>query len=485
MKLEPANYYRALSARDPRFDGVFFVGVTSTGIYCRPVCPARTPKAGHCRFFPSAAAAGLARFRPCLRCRPELAPGHAPVDALSRTAFLAADLIGAGMLDQGSAVDAIAGQIGISARQLRRALRSVFGVSPVQLAQTRRLLLAKQLLLETNLPIIDVAYSSGFGSLRRFNSLFQRHYGRTPRSLRRGSTGDSSPALNLSLVYRPPLAWETLLDFLRLRAIPGIEWVTPSSYARTVGIGDATGWVRVTNDPARNRLVAEIAPSLLPVLSEVLGRLRRLFDLDAHPHDIASHLGGDPLLGSVVQDLPGVRIPGAFDEFEVAVRAIVGQQVSVRAATTIMGRLVQQLGTPVETPFRELCCRTPDPATLANKPLDDVRAAGLTQKRSECLQTLARSVDAEVISLRPREAPDVTMARLQALPGIGDWTAQYLAMRVLGWPDAFPAGDLILRRVLGCERSRDAALRAESWRPWRAYGCLYAWLKYANEGSDS
>lgn len=475
MNLQPNDCYRALRARDPRFDGLFFVGVTSTGIYCRPVCHARTPRPDHCQFYPSAAAAERARFRPCLRCRPELAPGQAPVDNLSRTATQAAAMIERGILDNGGGVEQLALQLGISSRQLRRSLKSVLGVSPLQLAQTRRLLLAKQLLNETSLPIIDVAYASGFASLRRFNSLFHTHYGLTPSDLRRTRPSQPVAGLELSLAYRPPLAWDALLHFLAARAIPNVEKITPTSYARTVRIGTCDGWLKVENDPQRSRLIANISTTLLPVLTEVLGRLRRLFDLDAQPMLIQEHLAADPLLAPALMATPGLRLPGAFEDFEIATRAIVGQQVSVRAASTLMHRLTERFGATVLTPIDGLNRAAPTAATLANASPDQMQGIGLTSRRIQTLHLLAQRVASEEIRFAGTTDPEAAIRSLCLLPGIGPWTAQYLAMRVFHWPDAFPAGDLILRRTLGAGSESRTTARAESWRPWRAYGSLYTW----------
>ncbi len=475
MKLDHKSCYRALTARDARFDGLFFVGVTTTGIYCRPVCTARTPGADRCRFFPSAAAAEQERFRPCLRCRPELAPGQAPIDATSRTALLAAARIEAGALTSGT-LEELAADLGIGERQLRRVTKQFLGVSPIELAQTRRLLLAKQLLTETRLPIIDVALASGFASLRRFNSAFRDHYRLAPRNLRK-QTGQPTAGepLRLMLGYRPPLAWKELLAFLAARAIPGVELVSGNSYQRTIVLGKQRGWVRVTPHQERPVLVAEIAPELLSCLPEVIVRLRNLFDLNARPDVVRTALARDCLLRDAVRRRPGLRVPGCFDGFELALRAVVGQQTSVRAATTLAGRLAERFGTEVSAPIEGLDRASPAVDVLADASPSEVAAVGLTAKRAESLVRLARSVAERQIALAPGVMPEATIEALCGVPGIGDWTAQYIAMRALRWPDAFPAGDLVLRRRLG-GRERSARNAAEAWRPWRAYGAMHLWM---------
>src|SRR5579863_173343 len=326
MTLDDPTCYRALVARDARFDGLFFVGVTTTGIYCRPVCTARTPGRDRCRFFANTALAERHGFRPCLRCRPELAPGHAPIDAVANLARQAAARIEAGALNNGGGIEQLAADLRVSSRQLRRAVRQEFGVSLVELAQTNRLLMAKRLLVDSNLPLIDVAHASGFASVRRFNALFRQHYGLVPsqvRSSRRASAGGDH--LKLTLTYRPPFAWSAMLRFLAGRATTGVESIVGNSYLRTVAVGNARGWIRVEPVPGKYALSVEMVTSLAPVLPKVLSRLRHLFDLSARPDVIDSHLAADPRLVEFVERTPGLRVPGAFCGFELAVRAILGQ----------------------------------------------------------------------------------------------------------------------------------------------------------------
>jgi AraC family transcriptional regulator of adaptative response / DNA-3-methyladenine glycosylase II len=476
MKIDTESCYRALAARDVRFDGLFFVGVTTTGIYCRPICPARTPRSDRCRFFQSAAVAEHAGFRPCLRCRPELAPGHAPVDAVGRTARLAATRIEAGALNDDGSLETLARDLGLSSRQLRRAIRQEYGVAPIELAQTRRLLLAKQLLTETHLPLVEVALASGFASIRRFNALFRSHYGMTPSRLRKtAGVSLARDSLTLKLAYRPPLDWEASLRFLAARATTGVEFVEQSDYRRTVVLDNARGWVKVARAAGLNALNVEVSTSLAPVLPALLCRLRCLFDLDARPDVIAAHLGTDSTLTAALRSLPGLRVPGCVDGFELAVRAILGQRVSVAAATTLAGRLAAVFGEPIETPDPRLNRLSPRPERLAQAEVDQLVALGIAAPRARAIVELARAVAQGRIGLEPSADPDRSIARLKELRGIGDWTAHYIAMRALRWPDAFPAGDLGLLRASGLKSSRELAKAAEVWRPWRAYAAMILW----------
>lgn len=481
--------YRALKAHDRRFDGVFFVGVSSTGVYCRPVCRVRLPKREHCSFFDTAAAAEGAGYRPCLRCRPERAPGRSLTDATHRLATVAYERISAGALNAGP-MTALASDLCVSERQLRRAVRQAFGVSPVQLAQTRRLLLAKQLLAETSLPITRIAFAAGFSSVSRFNTLFRSRYGLNPTALRRAGS-DSAPAgaILLRLEYRPPLDWSALLGFLAGRATPGVERVTGDTYARIITLDGATGLIDVRATPGdAPALELRVSDSLGPVLMPLLAAVRRLFDLDAEPEAIARVLSRDERLASWARARPGLRVPGAIDGFELAVRAVLGQQVSVRAATTVAGRLTAAFGEPAPPDALDVgknggrLDRLPVTADrLAALSPDEVAAVGMPRSRARTLVELARAAAGGTLDLRPGADPDATIGRLLELSGIGPWTAQYIAMRALHWPDAFPATDLVIRRVLG----DDAARTSERWRPWRAYAAMHLWAGPANNhGSD-
>lgn len=480
LMTHPSALYSAYAARDPRFDGVFFIGVTSTGIYCRPVCTARTPRPANCRFFESAALAERANFRPCLRCRPELAPGNAPVDDAHRVAGLIVRRIDEGMVDGGAGLEQIAREFGWSSRQIRRVVQRELGVSPMELVLTRRLLLAKQLLTETTLPITEVAFASGFASLRRFNDAFSGRYGMPPTRFRKAADPMASPqppaaTLTLQLAWRPPFHWSALLDFLGRRALQGVEVVDGDTYARTVRLGAATGWVRVRNAAPRRALEVELTRSLMPALPALLGRLRHLFDLAARPDVIEGHLREDLFLADAVAASPGLRVPGAFDGFELAVRAILGQQVTVSAATTIAGRFAEQFGEPVVTEVPALDRLSPVAERVAGAGVDEIASLGIVAARAGCILGVARAVASGKLRLEPGGDPAGTVAQLLELPGIGPWTAQYIAMRALGWPDAFPPGDAVLRKALRQAAPAEAEVLSERWRPWRSYAVMHLW----------
>lgn len=481
MIQDTAALYNALSSRDPRFDGVFYVGVTSTGIYCRPICTARTPKPANCRFFNSAESAEKASFRPCLRCRPELAPGNAPVDDAHRIASLIASRIDEGALDDGAGLERIATEFGWSSRQIRRIVQKELGVSPIELVQTRRLLLAKQLLTETELPIIEVAYASGFSSLRRFNDAFSGRYGIPPTHFRKAADGAkglgvSAESFTLQLSYRPPFDWAGMMRFLSARALNHVEWVEQDAYYRTVQLGKHVGWIRVRQVPERSALLVELTHSLTPALPALLGRLRNVFDLSARPDIIAAKLAQDPLLADMVSRNPGLRVPGAFDGFELAVRAILGQQISVKAATTLAGRFVEAFGAPIETPHPRLARLFPTPHRIAAAKVEELAALGIIQARARSIIALAEEIASGRLKLEAGVHPEQTIKQLVAMPGIGKWTAHYIAMRALRWPDAFPREDSALRKKLGGVSALRAEELSQAWRPWRSYATLHLWL---------
>lgn len=471
--MDAAHCYEVLKARDPRYDGVFFVGVSTTGVYCRPVCRVRTPGRDRCSYFSNAASAEAAGFRPCLRCRPELAPGGGPVDAGQRLAGAAVARIDAGALGRGS-VEELAAELGVSSRQLYRVVESEYGVSPLSLAQTRRLLLAKQLLTDSSLRVIDVAFASGFNSVRQFNRLFREQYRRSPLSLRREQSRVSDGQILLKLGFRPPLAWQPLVDFLSGRAGGRTERVSAQKYVRTVRLGEHTGFI-VAEPLGPGLLGVRVAPSLLPVLPELRARLRRLFDLDANPLVIDALLGRCPRLRARVSRRAGLRVPGALHGFELALRAVLGQQISVKAATTIYGRFVEAFGAPVETPELGVDRLAPTAVDLANVSLQSLIDRGLTRRRAETVHSLSRAVAEGSLRLEPPVDFAGTRVALQALPGIGPWTAEYVAMRALGDPDAFPHSDLGLLSALSLSRPAELLSLAEAWRPFRAYAALHLW----------
>lgn len=475
MQLDAHHCYAALKARDSRFDGAFFVGVSTTGIYCRPICTARLPRADRCCFYPNAATAEQAGYRPCLRCRPELAPGFAPVDAVGATARWVAARIREGALNNGGLED-LAAEYGLSSRQLRRVVEQEYGVSPVDLAQTQRLLLAKQLLTDSSLSMAEVAFASGFSSVRRFNHLFSSRYGLSPSKLRRnGPICESADMIVLKLGYRPPIAWAHLSGFLASRGANGVEHADKGCYRRTVRLRSHRGWLSATLLDQQNQIRIELASSLMPVLPQLLMQLRRLFDLDANPQIIEAQLSKHTQLRKLIRHLPGLRVPGALDVFELASRAIIGQQVSVKAATTLFNRYVRAFGEPIETPYVELTHLAPTPERVAQASLQSLIDLGLTSKRAQTLQGLAQAMVSGQLRVEPAADAGMTMVALKQLPGIGDWTASYIAMRALRDPDAFPQGDLGLLKALQLDRPKALLAVAEDWRPWRAYAALHLW----------
>lgn len=486
MNLSRDTCIRALNARDPRFDGVFFVGVASTGIYCRPVCPARPPRRDRCRFFSNAAAAERKGFRPCLRCRPELAPGNAIMDASARVANSATARIAAGALN-GRSVDELAAEYSITGRQLRRVIEEHTGVSPIELAQTHRLLLAKRLLTDTALPMTHVAYASGFQSVRRFDALFLERYRMPPSALRkraREEKAGNAEFISLTLGYREPLDWNALLKFLEGRATPGVEYVDGDTYAHTISIGDVRGWIRarpaedkrkaVQKISNRRALHVDISASLTTVLMPLLARLRALFDLDADPAVIAEALAASGL-EQQVRARPGLRVPGAVDGFELALRAVLGQQVSVKGATTLAGRFAEKFGETIATPDPRLRVSAPVASRIAAASVAELRELGVTGARAATIHALATEVASGRLVIEPGVVVSSIVAQLVALPGIGDWTAQYVAMRALRWPDGFPASDLWLRRAAGDLTAAKLEKHSAKWQPWRAYAAMHLW----------
>ena len=465
--------YRALKTHDPRFDGRFFVAVRSTRIYCRPVCRVKTPKQENCTFYSTAAAAEASGYRPCLRCRPELAPGNASVDAVERIARSTAALIDEGLLGE-VGLDGIAERLGITSRHMRRVFQAEFGVTPVAYAQTQRLLLAKQLIADTSLSMTDIAFAAGFQSVRRFDALFQERYRLSPRMLRRAPINQRAPdSLCFELSYRPPYDWDGILSFLSARAIAGVEEVSPSFYRRTVRIRSLgkshLGWIEVTHRPARQTMHVSVSASLTKVIPAVLARVKRLFDLSCHPADV------NGLLGTLATARPGLRVPGAFDGFEVAVRAVLGQQISVSAARTLAGRFAAAFGTAVQSPFAELCFAFPNAGEVARLSLSDIARLGITSARAQTILEIAKTIAQGDLHLSPETEPIETIQKLKAIAGIGEWTAQYIAMRALAWPDAFPHTDLGIKKALNENNPKKLLARAESWRPWRAYAAMHLW----------
>ena len=484
--------YLALKARDARFDGSFFTGVTSTGIYCRPVCSVRTPKRENCRFFHHAVQAESAGFRPCLRCRPELAP-HSVVWSIQDASYILAHQA-ARLLDEpeawhdeGPSVEKLAARLGVSDRHVRRIFEVHFGVSPMQYLQTRRLHTAKQLLADTALPITQIALMSGYASVRRFNAAFLEHYKLNPTQLRRkGSSGEASAAradqgITVRLGYRPPYDVAAILAFFAKRALADIEVISTglreTSMARTFRVESGNkvhaGWLRMQFDEARSQLLLTVSDSLRDVLPLVIRRVRAMFDLDADPAAINSVLHESFPSGD------GLRVPGALDGYELAVRAVLGQQITVAAVRTLAQRMVDKFGQPIQTPWPELTRLFPAPAVLASASGNALGQLGIVRQRQAAIVGIAQAVASRQIQLHSGADVNATIAALKALPGIGDWTAQYIAMRALRWPDAFVSGDVALHKAMGVQGLKNPARQAEeasaSWKPWRSYAVIRVW----------
>lgn len=479
MQTDNKIFERARLSRDPRFDGRFFVGVKTTGIYCRPICPANAPKSENVVFYRTAASAGEAGFRPCLRCRPECAPGTAAWAGTSTTVKRGLRLIAEGALDEGD-LEQLSERLGVTSRHLRRLFNKHLGASPLAVAHTQRLHFAKNLIDQTSLPMSDISVAAGFGSVRRFNDTFRKAYGRTPRELRRRRMPSiSAGVLTLQLPYRRPFDWSRVLAFFAARATPGVEQVQDGRYLRSICISGSTGIIDV-RDTGRH-LELSLHGSDTEALFSIVHRVRGLFDLDASSEDIEQVLSTDAALRKLLKSSPGVRVPGAWDGFELTVRAILGQQVSVAAATTLAGRVAERYGERVEVSIEGLQ-KTPDrlfprPERLQRARLENL---GIISSRAQAIRSVARAVLVGDLDFDAAKSPTAVCASLRAIKGIGDWTAEYVSMRAMKDPDAFPTADLALLRAFdrpGSNRMRPKELRqrAEAWRPWRAYAALLLW----------
>jgi AraC family transcriptional regulator of adaptative response / DNA-3-methyladenine glycosylase II len=475
VELNSDQCYKALLTRDPRFDGRFFVAVKSTGIYCRPICRVKPPMRKNCDFYSNAATAEAAGFRPCKRCRPELAPGGSLMEVSGKLARATAFHINQDYLAEHSLAD-LAVLLGVTDRQMRRVFHDEFGVSPVQFWQTQRLLLAKQLLTDSKMSVTDVALASGFKSLRRFNALLKERYRMSPTDLRKqqkkGLPGEFAE-FSFRLSYRLPFDWPKLLNFFSARAMPGIEVVESDAYFRTIHIERAgktfSGHIEVRNDAVNNMLQARLSHGLLPVCAIVLERVKWFFDLHADPAAI------NKALGPLAAKQPGLRLPGCMDGLEMAVRAILGQQISVATARTLAGRITEKFGTPIKTPVPGLTHLFPSPARIAKLNCDELVKLGILRQRSNTLIELAKAIASGNVRLEPGRGAEETCAKVRTIHGIGEWTAQYIAMRALSWPDAFPHSDLGVKKALGLTNAKDIIAAAEKWRPWRAYAVLHLW----------
>jgi AraC family transcriptional regulator of adaptative response / DNA-3-methyladenine glycosylase II len=470
---------KARLARDSRFDGLFFTGVLSTGIFCRPICPAPPPKPSHVVYFPSAAAAIAAGLRPCLRCRPEAAPGTPAWNGTSATVSRAMHLIRQGALNEGN-VEALAARLGLGDRQLRRLFKQHIGATPNVMATTQRVLFAKKLLVETDWPVTRIAFASGFGSLRRFNAAFRKIYRQTPSAMRRDPSCKATPTYlqcTLTLPYRPPYDWDRMLSFYRDRAIQGVENIDGSGYRRSIRTATGVGLIYIHPAPGGHALQTEVTLPDSRDLIHVVERVRRMLDLDANMGAVQRALAVDPLLKPLIMSRPGLRLPGGWDPFETAARAVVGQQISIKAARTVMARVVGRCGAALDIDNAFGLTRVfPTADEFARS---DLRGLGLNAKRLQTLQGLARAIAGGQMDLEIKSTLADFVRRLTLLPGIGPWTAQYIALRGLSEPDAFPAGDLgllqALNETIGRVTPRQLRARAEAWRPWRAYAATYLW----------
>jgi AraC family transcriptional regulator, regulatory protein of adaptative response / DNA-3-methyladenine glycosylase II len=464
---------RARLSRDPRFDGKFFIGVIGSGVYCRPICPAPTAKEKNVRYFPSAAAAAEAGFRPCLRCRPESSPGTPAWMGTSNTVSRALRLIGESGLTDGG-VEVLAERLGVGARHLRRLFLRHLGATPVAIAQTRRLHFAKKLIDETNLPMSQIAFASGFGCVRRFNAGIRKVYHRTPTQIRRLARQTKILPGNqylFRLHFRPPYHWQGMLDFLAVRATPGVEMVESDSYRRTISWNGIAGYFEVSREEGRDALLVRIEFGDPHALFLIVERIRSMFDLNADWAAIVQSLRIDPFLAAKVEADPGLRVPGCWNGFELATRAILGQQITVKGATALAGRLTSRFGKPF-CGARGLTHLFPSPEVLADA---DLHSIGLIGARAETIRALARALCSGKINFEGVVDSDSFLNRLCEIRGVGRWTAQYVSMRALGEPDAFPSADLGLLRALNLGSSREMEKRAELWRPWRAYAAMYLW----------
>jgi AraC family transcriptional regulator of adaptative response / DNA-3-methyladenine glycosylase II len=479
MELDWQVCSRARLSRDPRFDGKFFIGVLGSRVYCRSICPAPTAMEKNVRYFSTAAAAAKAGFRPCLRCRPECSPGTPAWLGTPNTVSRALRLIAESGLQDGG-VESLAERLGVGSRHLRRLFIQHLGATPSAVAQTRRLHFAKKLIDETALPMSEVALASGFGCVRRFNAAIRKVYRRTPTQIRRLSRQTGFQPENqylFRLRFRPPYNWTGMLRFLAARATPGVESVEAGRYCRSISLHGSHGYLDVSLDEGNDALAVRVQFGDPRLLFFIVERIRAMFDLNADWAAIVPSLRVDPVLARRVDAEPGLRVPGCWNGFELAIRAILGQQITVKGATTLAGLLVRTFGQPFSG-TNNLTHLFPAPEVLADA---DLTSMGMPRARAATIRALARAVCDERISFEGIVASDDFLTRLCEIPGIGKWTAQYVALRALGEPDAFPSGDLGLLRALALGSPGELERRAEAWRPWRAYATMYLW-NIAGEG---
>lgn len=486
MELSKEEYYQAMLSRDPRFDGEFFACVATTGIYCRPICPAAKPKFKNCDFVLSAAAAEDAGFRPCLRCRPEAAPGSPAWSGTGSTVSRAMRLLSENDLE-GNSMETLAARLGVGSRHLRRLFIDQIGVPPKSLLQTQRLHIAMHLLKETNLPVTRVCESSGFGSLRRFNDAIKKSFGMPPSEFRkkhgRRGGGKNRIPIKIRLDYRPPFDWPALLSYLDYRAIPGVESVEGGIYSRTIALGTAKGILELRHNQAATSISARFDLDQPVSIAAAVRRVRDITDIDCRPDALLAGLGKDPLIGPLILVSQGVRVPGCWDVFELTLRAIFGQQISVVAAGTMLGRLTASYGTKIgrESGVEKPYLVFPAPEQILGQ---DLQKIGLTKSRAQTVLRVAEAFSEDSNFVHPSMPVDEALKRLQSIRGIGDWTAQYVALRALRAPDAFPAADLGLLRAVKTDSARELSQMAESWRPWRGYAAILLWQSLSS-GTES
>jgi len=477
MQLDPDTCFRAVSSRDRRFDGKFFIGITSTRIYCRPVCPARHAKRCNMEFYPTAAAAEAAGYRPCLRCFPEYSPAYVAANDGQEVIKRALQLIATGELDE-NGVTGVAKKLGISDRHLRRLFADHLGATPLAFAQTRRVQFAKQLIADTKLTMTKIAFASGFQTIRQFNGAFKQLYGRTPIELRRSSrTGEKSACapIHMKLAYRPPFNWEPILDFLQPRLQSGIEAIEGQTYRRFVTFEDESGIVEIRHCPDRHSLELAAPSQLWHHARALVEQTRRMFDLDADPMTIGEHLRSDQDLSRLIGPESCVRVLGGWEPFSDAIRIILGQQVSVAGATTLCARLIRQFGKQFSDD--QLGWAFPKPSKLAAA---DTASIGIPKSRAIAIKEFSSAVARRWIVLDGTMGLVEFLDRTTSLPGIGKWTANCIAMRSLKEPNAFPAGDLGIRKAMSpglrnLVTEKKVELRAASWQPWRSYAAMALW----------
>jgi len=491
LTADSTQLYAAYKAKDSRFDGRFFIGISSTGIYCRPVCRARQPKIENCTFYPTAAEAECSGYRPCLLCRPELAPGLSITDATAVLARRAGRMLEENC-GSGQSLDELAGRLGYTDRHLRRVFAAEYNVTPVQYLQTCRLLLAKNLLTDSNLSILDVAMAAGFGSLRRFNALFKQHYQLSPTALRKNISSEKEQrgGITLALGYRPPYRWKEMLNFLAERAIPGVELVANNEYMRTVHLLNADkkpvyGWVRVRHRPEKNVLTVMINESLLSVIPQVMAKVRRLFDLNCDPETIYESLASMNNIRPGLCVL-GTRLPDSFNAFEMSVRAILGQQITVKAASTLTGRFANVFGKPIQTKIDGLTHVFPSHEDILaiDEPIENhISPLGIIATRARTIYEMAKAIEQGKIDFDLYIQPETEIEKLMAIPGIGSWTAKYIAMRTMEWTDAFLETDVGVKKALEPCPPKEIKQLSEAWRPWRSYATINLWnsLKISEE----